>query len=225
MANPMDTIKDLLEKVPTTVLLAAYLAFLGFDYYNFTNDPASELNVKKGELQAVQADVAKLRTRVKQANEFLKTLDLKRAELRRLAQDLQDTKASLTETLDVPGFMNQVLTEAQRVGLKIVSIKPGENSRHEYYAQQVFDLNFRGVFIQLVGFLDRLSNLQKIVRADNFAIKPISPAYGKFVELEGTLQLKTYRYIGSKADDLARGSSGEHSAPVPSGAAPAKGGS
>ncbi|MCM2321644.1 MAG: type 4a pilus biogenesis protein PilO [Oligoflexia bacterium] len=199
----LNRIKDIIEKVPFLFLLVLYLGYLGMGYHGFLNDPASELNLKKAELKASQEDLAKLSRKVEETREFIRSLNVKREEMRRLAQQLEDTKAVLTETLDVPAFMKLVLTEAQRVGLNVQSIRPGEASRGEHYAQQIFDVNFHGVYIQLIGFLDRLANLQKIVRVDDFMMKPISASTAKYVELEGVLQLKVFRYIGTKADEIA----------------------
>lgn len=210
----LDRIKDLLEKIPATMILIAYLGWLGFDYYTFNSDAGSALNMKQGELKAAEEEVAKLKTRVRQTQEFLKSLDGKRLEMRRLAQDLEDTKAVLTDSLDVPQFMKQVLTEAQLVGLTVKSLKPGEVTKQEYYTQQVFELTFRGVFVQLLGFLDRLSSLQKIVRVDTFSIKPVSKSSARIIELEGAVQLKAYRYAGSKADEVFK-KGGSPSAPAP----------
>ncbi|MCM2276756.1 MAG: type 4a pilus biogenesis protein PilO [Oligoflexia bacterium] len=227
----LERLKEILQRIPFTLLLVVYLAYLAYDLHAFNSDEASDLNLKKKEVAAAQEDLAKLNKKVEQTKEFMRSLNTKREELRKLAQELEDTKAVLTETLDVPAFMKLVLTEAQRVGLTVQSIKPGEVSRQEYYAQQLFDVSFRGVYVQLIGFLDRLANLQKIVRVDDFTMKPISSSSARHVELEGMLQLKAFRYAGSKADELGKketeGTPGAAPSGVPGGeatAAPAKGG-
>lgn len=209
-----DKLIEILKKIPFVPLVGLYVAYLGYDYYEFLNDPGATLALKQGDLTAAQAEAEKLKGRVKAANDFLKRLDVKKQELRRLAQDLDDTKAVLSDSLDVPAFMDTVVTEAKRSGITVIGLKPGEQSKHEYYHQQTFDLSFRGAFVQVVGFFDRISNMQKIVRMDNFNVKPVSGTSSKIVELQGTVQLKAYRYAGSKADELAKKGS-ESVAPPP----------
>jgi hypothetical protein len=58
------------------------------------------------------------------------------------------------------------------------------------------------------------------VRVDNFNIRPRGPASGRYVEIDGTVQLKVYRYIASKADDLGRADAQKADGAAP--AAPAK---
>ena len=202
--NVLAQIRDLVEKIPIVPILLAYLGYLGWGYYEFENDASSPLKAKEAELRAAEDNVAKLETRVKQTKEFLKNLENKRIEMRRLAQELEDTKATLSESLDVSLVMKIILTEAKRVGITVISITPREQTRQENYAQQVIDLTYKGAFVQVVAFLDRLSSLQKIVRADNFIMKPTSDKAARIVELEGSIQIKVYRYLASRADELAK---------------------
>jgi Tfp pilus assembly protein PilO len=140
----------------------------------------------------------------------------------------------LSENLDLPEFMKTVLTEARRVGLFVVSLRPAGSTEKEYYGEHVFDFAFRGVFVQMMLFLDHMANVQKIVRVDNFNIRPRGSTSGRYVEIDGTVQLKAYRYIASKADSLGRDAEAAKPAAVPgapaapaggSPGAPAKGGS
>lgn len=199
-----DRIKDLLEKIPFTLLAIAYGAYTGWGYFQFMTSEESVLFSKKTEYEAIQTETNSLKTRVEKTRQFLNTLDQKRVELRRLAQELEGTKATLSETLDVPGFMKTVITEAQRVGLTVVSLKPGDQTKRALYYEQPFNLEFRGVYVQLISFLDRIANLQKIVRAENLTLQPVSDQSAKYVELAGTVRLNAYRYIGSKADEIVK---------------------
>lgn len=222
-----DRIKELLEKIPVTVVLLLYLGYVGWDYYDFTTNESSPLIMARKEVEDSKAANARLQAKVNEGENFLKSLDAKRVELRGLASQLESMKGTLSENLDLPEFMKTVVTEARRVGLFVVSVKPTGSSEKEYFGEQTFDFAFRGVFVQLMLFLDHMANLQKIVRVDNFNIKPRSSSAGRYVEIDGTVQLKVYRYIASKADSLGRDASGT-GAPgavgTPGGGAPKPGG-
>jgi len=192
-----DRLKEILNKIPFSVLLLAYIGYLGFDYQTFTTDPASPLVSKQGQVESIKADTQKLQSKLKEANEFLASLEGKKLEIRKLAQELEEVKDALSENLDIPEFMKTAVTEATKVGLRVVSIKPTESTKHEFYAEQAFEMTFSGVYVQLLVFLERMSNVQKIVRVDNFAIRPRGSASSKYVELEGIVELKVYRYLAA----------------------------
>lgn len=212
--NPaIESVRGIIEKIPLSVLLLAYVAYLGNDYHTFLTDPMSDLNQKKSQVEVEKKEIAKLEASVKAANDFLKALEGRKVALRKLAQELQETRASLTDTLDVPEFMKMILAEARRVSLTVTALKPGDESKKEFYVQQSFDLGFRGAYVQLLAFLDRLANLQKIVRVDQFDMKPGGRIAGKYVELEGKLTLRAFRYQGSKADEIGQAQSANAGAP------------
>lgn len=200
-----ERLNEILEKIPFGVLLFVFLIYLGYDFYSFSNSPDSPLIEVKTRIDSAKEQKTKLELKLKQSNEFVKTLELKKAELRRLALELQDLKTTLSERLDVPSFMKMVITEAKKVGITVVSLNPNGSVNKEYYSEGTFILNFRGIFIQLLAFLDRLSNVTEIVRVENFSIKPRGTNRVKFVELEGVVELKTYRYLGTKADSVGTG--------------------
>jgi Tfp pilus assembly protein PilO len=211
MAAPKDLNKkifDALQKVPIGLVFAAYVGYAAWDWYSYNNDAESPLIMRRVQLEADRKDIEVIQKKIKEATEFYKSLDQKRVELRKLAQQLDDLKGTINATIDVPGFMKLIATEAKKVGLNVLGIKPGEQKEAQYYAEQPFTFGFRGLYVQFMVFLDRLANFQTIARADSFKIHPIGAAGSRYVDLEGEIQIKAFRYLGTKADDIASGKSG-----------------
>lgn len=193
-----------LERIPYSFILVLILGGLGVDLFVFMTSDTSTLKTKQGELTTVQGDVAKAKARLDRVENFRKSLDVKREEIRKLAKELQDTKGILTEDADVAGFMKSIITEAQQAGVTVSSLKPGETTKLEYVVQQNYDLNLSGFYIQILGFIDRLTKTQKILYVDNFSLKPTSRSDQKLVDLDGTFQVKSFRYLGGKADEIGQ---------------------
>jgi Tfp pilus assembly protein PilO len=211
----MEQLKDILSKIPVIALLAAYALYLGYDYYEFTHDPSSPLIQKQQELDAAQKQTVDMQDKIKKAQAFYASLETRRADLRSLAVQLNDLKATLSETLDIGSFIETVVKEAGKVGLSVQGIKPSESKESEFYTEQAFDMSFHGFYVQLVVLLEHLATLERIIRVDKFTIKASSPATAQYVDLEGTLQLKSYRYKGTKADELGRSDTSTPSKPLP----------
>jgi len=92
----------------------------------------------------------------------------------------------------------------QKVGLVVAGLKPEKQEAKEFYVQYPFALKFRGVYVQLVVFLKRLADMKRIIRIGDLEIKPAGPQTAKYVDIEGTLEILTYTYAGSKADEVAK---------------------
>lgn len=200
-----DALKDIVAKLPTTLLLVAYLAYLGFQYYSFDYDDASPKKAREKEIVALKQINVKLTEKYKQLDKFAKSLEVKKVELRGLAKELQEVKTVLTENFDVPGVMKLVTTEAKKLNFSVLGLKPMGTEKRQFYGEATFVLNFKGVYTQLVAFLDRLSNLNRIVQADKVKIASTGPGTGKFVLIEGEIELKVFNYIGSTEDSLGSG--------------------
>lgn len=203
----MDQLKDILNKVPLTLVVFLVLAYHGYLYWEFISAPESELVSTQTRSQQLEASNQALDKKIKDAEEFYKNLDKKREEIRALAVELDDMKATLSEEIDIADFIRMVVTEAKKVGLSVKSIKPTVMNQRDFYDEQVFELSFRGVYVQLFVFLERLAKANRIVRMDDFKLKRAGPSTAPYVELEGTVFLKAYRYRGSRADEIARAAS------------------
>ena len=187
------------------LIFFAILAYMAWDYYSFTTDPTSPLGEKRTAVETKRTQIAVNEKKIADAKMFYQNLEKKRDELRRLSTELATMKSTLTENNDVPAFMKLVLYEAKRVGLTVTSLSPLQSQPKQYYIEQPFDLNFQGVYVQLIAFLDRLAQAERIVRIDDFTVKPrgASSRGSKFVELEGTIKVRSYVYLGTQEDAVA----------------------
>jgi Tfp pilus assembly protein PilO len=200
----IEKIKEILNKIPVVLLLVAYLGNLGYDYYSFTNDSTSPLGDKKSQLEAAKTNNAQLKVKLNELQTFVKTLEAKKVALRNMVEEFQQVSGALSDHLDIPLFMKMVLTEARRAGLKVEGLKPKGITEKEFYQESGFDFTYRGVFVQLLRFLQRLALTTEIIRIEDLNMKPNSPASGRFVEITGGLEIKTYSYSAAKVDALVK---------------------
>lgn len=200
----LEPIREFMDKFPVTLLMLGYLGWIGYDYYAFTTDPSSPLISKRQEIKTAQSEVEALQGKIKQINEFAASLDARRVELRNLAQDLEATKATLTEDFDMPETMKSLLVEARRSGIKVTSLKPLEYKKGDFYGEQLFEFDSTGVYFQYVTFLDHVANLQRIIKVSSFSFMPASASMSKYVELKANIKFATYKYLGSQADEVAK---------------------
>ncbi len=194
----------LLQKIPFFPLLFLYLGYLGWDLYSFQFGPDSPIRSKQEQVESLQAGNHALQVRIQQASDFYRNLDQKRAELRLLAQQLDEMKLTLSDQLDVPSLIKLIVNEAAKTGLSVLGIRPTESKSNEYYVEQIFELKFRSVYVQLLLFMERISNSERVIRVDDFDFRRTGSSIAPYVELNGTLQVKAYRYLGSKADDIVQ---------------------
>lgn len=197
---------DRLKGFPFIIIFVVYLAYLGLEYYQFEYAPDGQVAMHQAQLQLSRNEIEVLRKKLGEGQKFLKTLDLKKEELRADAKKLSEYQGILSEALDVPALIKVLLTEAKKIQLKVDRIEPGRRISKEYYIEQEFRLDLKGSYAQQVLFAQRISQLQRILRIQAFSFKPTPASLARSSnQLDGQLSVRAYQYSTSKEDNIAGG--------------------
>jgi type IV pilus assembly protein PilO len=198
----MQQLNDILSKIPVLILALLYCGYIGYDFYDFKNSPESELGQKKAQLAAVKVQLEGTKKRLNTAEDFFKNLEAIRTRIRSLSQQLENTKTALNNDIDLANFIRMVTLEAKKLGLTIVSIRPNNDIKRDYYIEVPFTIAMKGAYVQMLVFFDRMVRLQQLIKVSGFDLRPIGNTYSKYVELEGNGTIVTYKYVGSEVDNI-----------------------
>lgn len=198
----MENLLKLLARLPIIPLAALYCGWLVYDHYDWLNSPQSELGQKHTQLEGAKTELEATKKKLASGEEFLKNLDAIRERIRTLTAQLESTKASLSAELDIAGFVRLITLEVKKLGFQIKAIKPETEKKDEYYTEVPFSVTFKGAYVQMLVFFDRVSKFQQLIRIGDFALHPTGNNLTKYVELEATVKLVAYKYLGTAADDV-----------------------
>ena len=192
-----------IQKLPLPLMLL-YLGYLGYGYYLFEYKEKSPVKQKRAQLSKLKGEITKLDAQAKELQKTSGELEQKRTGLKSLANELNEVKNHFSDGADIPEFINLITTEAKKLNFSITRIRPGGTLQKEYYSEVTFTLDYHGAYVQLMTFLDRISSLNKVVQIQNFSVDS-AMNMGKYVVLDGQLELKIFKYRGTKADELNKG--------------------
>ena len=195
-----------LKGVPLFFVLLAYIGYLGLQFYNFNYDANGEVEQHKNRMAASESEVQGLKKKLVDGNKFMKSLDLKKAEIQAQVKKLIGYQGALSEAPDVPSLIKLLLTEAKKLGMKVDKIEPGKKTQKEYYLEQEFKLDIRGSYQQLLLFAARVAQLQRILRIDSYEMKPsVNTINTRSITLSSVLTIRAYQYTLSKEDQIVNG--------------------
>ena len=204
----VDRLTALLEKIPVSLIFLVLVGYYGYEIYDFKTSPTREVTDLGNQVTALIASNDKLQVRLRELEKFKLELDQKRQAIRGLTTRLDEVKANLPEDFNVPLFMQTVITEAKRAGLIPEAIRPVDKTAKGEFYEHSFDFTFRGVYHQLLMFLKRLTQLQTIIRIDNYSVRPTSRKVGNIPEIEGKIVVKGFSYLRTNADEISKKSGG-----------------
>jgi len=202
----MERLNAFLKIVP--ILIVGYVLYLGWQHWDWLNSPGSALGQKRAALVSAKQQLTTVQGKVKAAEEFYRQLESLRARIRELAAQLENSKSSLSAEIDIANFVRMVTLEAKKLGLVIKGIKPETDSRKEFYVEVPFLVAVKGAYVQLLVFFDRIAKFQQVIRVSEFQMRPSGTAFQKYVELEASAKLVTYKYVGTEADEIGKDGKG-----------------
>jgi Tfp pilus assembly protein PilO len=192
-----------LKSTPFYLMLFAFLGYLGFQYYTFSYSPDGEVELHRAALASANSELEGLKKKLNDGNKFMKSLDQKREEIRAQIAKLGEYQGALSEAPDVPVLLRLLDTEAKRAELRVDRIEPGKKDQKEYYLEQEFKLDVRGSFQNLLLFIHRVSQLQRILRIEGLTLRIASSSVtAKAITLSANLSVRAYQYTLSKEDKL-----------------------
>jgi type IV pilus assembly protein PilO len=137
-----------------------------------------------------------------EAEDFFKNFEALKARIRQLATELEESKAILSTQIDLANFVRMLSLEAKKIGLTLKGIRPEQEKKREYYVEVPFSVSLKGAYVQALVFFDRIAKLHQVIHVTDFSIKPSGNVFTKYVELDGSVRLAAFKYLGSEADAI-----------------------
>ncbi len=199
------SLKAILNRIPFKIFVLALLAWQGYQFWDFENGPDSAKMQKINELQGMQTSLANTKKSLEKLETFRRELETKRAELVAMVAKLGELKAQIREKLDDAEFLRIINAEAGRTGLQLERLNPeGLPQKKENYTEQGFQIGFRGIFVQVLVFFHRLTQMQSIAAIDSFTITAPNSQQAGFVRLDGVMRVNGYSYQVSRVDEIGK---------------------
>lgn len=200
----MEGLEKILAKLPVIPLVVLACGYLGYLYYDWLSSVSSELGSRKAALSQTKEQLKTAKTNLETAENFFKGLDTQKIRIRQLTQQLENTKGTISADVDISNFIKMITLEAKKLRLVIKSIQPQSHQPRQYFTEVPFALEVKGAYAQLMLFFDRISKLQQIIQVGDFSMKPTGSIFTKYVELDSSVQLLTFKYLGTGEDEIAR---------------------
>jgi len=160
----MDQLIKLSVKKKVAVLVILVL-LVGIVFWFFFHSPLRE------ELAGLKNSNAILQQQKADANRRKATYEKDRAKRDELKKTITQQLRALPSEAEMSSFLNSLNTQAELVGLEIVSVKPQREEISKYYAKIPVQLELTGTFHQLAKFFYLVGNLDRIINIENISFK------------------------------------------------------
>ena len=159
---------------------------------------------QEAQLEALQASLRHTESERAEKSAYAANLSLYEARLTELGTRLQDARAMLPDTPDVPQFLSQIGAIARDTGLTIERFEPGAEKAIDFYAETQFLLQVRGTYHAIGMFLDQVSRMDRIVNVGDLSMTA-PKVEAQQVMVTGSFFLRAFRSLSvTEAAQMAR---------------------
>ncbi len=114
-----------------------------------------------------------------------------------LDRDLKLAMTQLPNKKEIPDLLSAISTLARDSGLDILVFRQKPETYQEFYARVPVEMEVRGTYHQVAGFLDRVGRLDRIVNVSELVVNT-PEIEGNDLILRANSRVTTFRFLGEE---------------------------
>lgn len=195
----MDQITEQWNKLPLAakflIVVLIWCAMAGGYYFMYYEGQKNQYSRLYRDFQSARKKRDKLRT-------IQFNISRWQAEIARLDGELAKATTLLPTSKELPTLLRRIDSLGRKSGLEISRFTPRREKLKKFYSEVPISISVRGTFYELMIFLNKVSNLDRIVTIS--AITLSTPEFkNQKLLLKAKFSLVTYRYL-TKEDKKKR---------------------
>ena len=189
---------DKLKRFPFFLIVIVYVGYLVVQLVQFEYLPDGQVAQNQQRVALLGTEVTELKKKLAEGMTFMKQLEDKKAEIRSLLGKLSEYQGLLSENLEAPSLIKNLLQEAKKIQIRVESVEPGAKISKQYYIEQEIKLDVKGNYSQIVLLVQRISQLQRILGVATYSFKPSNALNARTSDqLDAKLSVRAYQYADS----------------------------
>jgi len=202
MAQAIDKIAAVAQKIPSKTRVVGFFAFLGVLVVLFI----WQVHIpKKTQIKQLENDVAAIQTKIRENDEKIRKLDELKAEVKSLEQKLQLLTAQLPPETEVSGLLRQIQNLVSQSGLSLKLWRPDKRRAHPsgLYEEIPIAMDLTGGYNDVAMFFDRVSKLTRIVNMLNLRMGSATMSKAGNMDIKISCTAMTFAAVEKKPDVAA----------------------
>ncbi len=191
----MASLTDRISLAPKPLFLVIG-AVLGAAVY-FSSGGSTTMTQVEAEITKTKQELKKKSDVLQKTQERLKERGKFEEEMSFVSQTFRQALDYLPTKSDTQDLLKKIYSEARTAGVELTNFKPKETISKDFYDEIPMDIQVRGTYSQLTGFLGNVSKIPRIINIRNVEIRNPKMKDGMaFEDMIGTLV--AYRYKEGK---------------------------
>ncbi len=174
-------------------LIIVFLSLWGL-YERYEEVEVEKDNINN-QISSVTAQLAKSKREKKRIDDFLKNIEIKKAEVEEVALQVEKLQAKLPQELSDSETVGKLRSIADKLKIRDIRVNPSEETDKGFYYAKSYEIEATGTYLQFLLLLENLSDSERILNVKNIKIeRNSSQSKGRYEIIKISAIIESYRY-------------------------------
>lgn len=167
------------------------VVFIGITIFAFINYGYKPLKIKSEELSS---QISAKTTELKQIKDVVANLEIRKAEVRKLKEELSFVETRLPKEINMPELIKTITTMVEENHVLFSSFVPSGPFRKDVYDEIPINLSIRATYHNFGKFLAAIGNLERILTPSWTALTCLAPTKEDASTISAGLVITAFTY-------------------------------
>lgn len=149
----------------------------------------------ENEIPSVEADIVKLKSKVREINDFIKKADEYKVRVEEVAKNIEAVQKQLPAETSDAQILSAFQSELKVLNIKDTTMEPKSEESSTYFISKDYSIKANGTFLQFLIFFERIGNATRIYNVKSLKLTTNGTVRkGRFQIVNGEAIIQAYRF-------------------------------
>ncbi len=186
--------KELVNKLIANVHVFMFL-WGCWTTYELYEVHAARMTEIENEIPTVEADIVKLKVKVKEINDFVKKADEYKVRVEEVAKNIEAIQKQLPAETNDSQILSAFQSEMKVLNIKDTTLEPRGEESSTYFISKDYSIKASGTFLQFLIFFERIGNATRIYNVKSLKLTTNGGVRkGRFQIVNSEAIIQAYRF-------------------------------
>jgi len=149
----------------------------------------------ENDIPAVEAEIVKLKVKVKEIADFIKKADEYKVRVEEVAKNIESVQKQLPAETNDAQILSSFQSEMKVLNIKDTTMEPRAEDTGQYFISKDYSVKASGTFLQFLIFFERIGNATRIYNVKSLKLTTNGATRkGRFQIVNGDAVIQAYRF-------------------------------
>ncbi len=173
----------------------AIILWTAYTVYTKYDEHSQKLEAARGELPAIQAQIAKKQKEKKDLENYFADIQEAKEKIEKVAKEIERLQQQFPAEISDTDNLAMISSAAEILNIKQIFLSPGEEENKGFYFTKLYNIKAAGTYLQLLIFLEKIGEAKRLLNVHDMKLSKMEKKQkGRFQLINMEMNIGVYRY-------------------------------